>query len=183
MALILASLYALLALQDATPSQGSAQGPREGFIVCPGDRRCPRSNQAGPGASPSYGTFSLRSGFTPDPYTLKLTAGGPLRASSLSSDCSGYVSARPDIQISYSAGSYPLTISASSASPVTLVVNAPDGSWHCSVAQGNGAAVQFTRPASGRYEVWVGTTVAGATAPAEIRVSETPLAPPATPNR
>jgi hypothetical protein len=42
---------------------------------------------------------------------------------------------------------------------VTLLVNAPDGSWYCDDDSGDGtdAAITFSAPQSGQYNIWVGT--------------------------
>ena len=110
--------------------------------------------------APNYGSVSLRAGFTPDPYNINLTAGGNIDVSySVSSDCRGYVTNAPDVELYYSAGSLPLIISTNSSSDTTLVVNGPDGSWYCDDDGGEGlnASLRWNRPMSGAYHIWVGT--------------------------
>ena len=124
---------------------------------------------------PNYGTVNLRAGFTPDPHVVAVRSGGNIDASRVDSDCRGYISAAPDVRVVYSSGSYPLIISASSSSDTTLVVNAPDGSWHCDDdggVNGMNPSIRFNRPASGRYEVWVGTYGTTDTRPAQLHISE-----------
>ena len=126
-------------------------------------------------ARPNYGTATLRSGFTPDPHTTSVRAGGSLDAQRVSGNCRGFISAAPDVRLVYSSGSLPLIISASSRADTTLVINGPDGSWYCDDDGGeNGLnpAVRFNSPPSGRYEIWVGTYRSGSLEPARLTISE-----------
>lgn len=126
-------------------------------------------------ARPNYGTVNLRAGYTPDPHVVAVRSGGNIDASRVGSNCRGYISAAPDVRLVYSSGSYPLIISASSSSDTTLVVNAPDGSWHCDDDGGvNGLnpSIRFNNPGSGRYEIWVGTYGTSDTRPAQLHISE-----------
>ena len=60
---------------------------------------------------PNYGSTRLSSGFTPDPFTKSIRAGGSTQASRVRSDCEGAVSSAPDFQLFYEAGSLDLTFS------------------------------------------------------------------------
>ncbi len=108
---------------------------------------------------PSYGTANLESGFLPDPHVVSVAAGGSQDASGLDFACNGFVATAPDYNLVYTAGdTYDLFISASSTADLTLVVNAPDGSWHCSDDySGLNPGIEFLDPASGLYNIWVGT--------------------------
>jgi len=110
-------------------------------------------------AAPSYGTIDLSAGFSPDPYVRSISAGGRDEVSLGGSDCSGYIQASaPDLDLNYTAGSYPLHIYAKSGTDVTLVVNLPDGSWLCSDdVDGTNPAISLNRPQSGNYNIWIGT--------------------------
>lgn len=121
----------------------------------------------------NYGDYSLSAGFSPDPYSISVTAGGSIDASNIGSPCRGRISNAPDIQLSYSAGSFPLYFRTQSGSDTTLVVNGPDGQWYCDDDSGGGtnAQVTFASPMSGNYDVWVGT-YSGGTASAQIQISE-----------
>ena len=136
---------------------------------------------AGPAAAqdlngrPNYGEVSLESGFTPDPRVVALRAGGSQAASGFRSDCRGFVTSAPDVRLHYDAGSLPLIISVAAAADTTLVVNAPDGSWHCDDdggVTGLNPSVRFNNPGGGRYEIWVGTYRAGVTQEAQLHISE-----------
>ncbi len=108
----------------------------------------------------TYGSETLNAGFTPDPYTVNLTSGGSIQASSISSQCSGSIADAPDFQLTYNAGSMPLILRTDSTSDTTLVVNGPDGRWYCDDdggAEGLNAQLRWGTPPSGTYDIWVGS--------------------------
>jgi S1-C subfamily serine protease len=109
-------------------------------------------------APPSYGTVQLSAGFIPDPHIVALTAGGPDRVPTHGAECVGFVNAAaPDLDLHYQAGDYRLFIHVDSRADTTLVINAPDGSWHCSDdALGLDPLVDFATPLAGLYSIWVG---------------------------
>ncbi len=126
----------------------------------------------------NYGSTTLSGGFTPDPFTVDLYAGGDVsvsRAVSGIGNCQGYVTSAPDYELSFTAGSLDLFISAASSSDTTLVVNAPDGSWWCDDDGGEGGfnpGIEFPNPQSGVYDIWVGTYSDGDPAAARLNISE-----------
>lgn len=123
--------------------------------------------------NPNYGEVRLSSGFSPDPYTVSVTAGGSIDAAKLGSPCTGQISNAPDVQVNYSPGSLPLIFRTASDSDTTLIVNAPDGQWYCDDDGYTdlGAEVRFNSPRSGNYDVWIGT-FGGGTAAATLYVTE-----------
>lgn len=125
-------------------------------------------------ATPSYGQVSLNGGFSPDPYTVSIAAGGSQDASQLGTACWGNIASNPDFNLTFSPGSLPLTISASSSTDTTLVVNAPDGNWYCSDDfSGLNPAIEFAHPQAGLYNIWVGTYSDGSNLPpATLFISE-----------
>lgn len=128
---------------------------------------------------PTYGTVSLNTGYTPDPHTVNLQAGGELNAPdyNLGPGCLGSIAAAPDYRVNYTAGTtFPLAFAASSSADTTLIVNAPDGSWHCNDDYvGLNPQVTFNNPLSGQYDVWVGTYWSGDGYPnATLSVTELP---------
>lgn len=127
------------------------------------------------GLTATYGEVRLNNGFTPDPHRVTLTAGGSIQASSAASDCSGMVAAAPDYQITYAAGSLPLVIRTQSGTDTTLLVNGPGGEWYCDDDSGGGtnAQVRLNKPASGVYDIWVGT-FGSSTASATLLITEVP---------
>lgn len=112
-------------------------------------------------ATPVYGTITLRGGFTPDPTTASVQAGGSSRNPIQGSGCTGYLSlSAPDVDLNYTAGSLPLSISAASGSDISLLVYTPDGRWLC---DDDGAdapldpKLTISNPRSGNYNIWVAT--------------------------
>jgi len=119
--------------------------------------------------APRYGSVTLTSGFAPDPHSVRVSARSELSVSSALSSariedtgdgrCRGHTGAAPDLSVTYSAGSYfPLIVRAIADFDTTLVVNAPDGSWHCDDDSGAGldSELTFRDPLSGRYDIWFG---------------------------
>ncbi len=124
-------------------------------------------------ATATYGSVRLDSGFTPDPHSVSLTAGGSIDASTIGSPCTGSIARAPDYELTYSAGSLPLYIFATASTDTTLVVNGPDGLWYCDDDSNGGTnpQVTFNNPRSGTYDIWVGT-FGGGTASATLNISE-----------
>jgi len=125
---------------------------------------------------PAYGTVNLTSGFTPDPYVVNVASGGRNDAQqTVSSSCRGFIAEAPDVRVNYTAGSYPLIFSVRSNSDTTLVINGPDGRWYCDDDGGNAGmnpALRFGTPASGQYDVWIGTYGNASNQAAQLYVSE-----------
>ena len=127
-----------------------------------------------PRVQPSYGSVSLTSGFTPDPYTTTLIAGGINEASQLGEPCVGMVASAPDFRLNYEAGSLPLYIRSLSEGDTTLAVNAPDGQWYCDDDSGGGLDPQvwLDEPQSGQYDIFVGTFPGTENIDATLEISE-----------
>lgn len=124
-------------------------------------------------ATAAYGEISLSSGFKNDPYRVSVLAGGSLDASVVGDDCSGTIASAPDFQLTYQAGTMPLTFRATSNGDVTLVVNGPNGDWSCDDDSGgdSDAELTFRRPQSGVYDIWVGS-YDGDSLPSELSITE-----------
>lgn len=111
-------------------------------------------------ASPTSGQVRLSEGFPNDPYTVELIAGGNIDASRLGGACVGSIANAPDFRLTYQTnGNLPLTIVAISDGDTTLVINGPDGRWHCDDDSGGdlNPGVLFQSPQSGVYDIWVGS--------------------------
>lgn len=127
---------------------------------------------------PAYGAVDLVSGFTPDPHTVAISAGGAIDASVLNQPgCVGFVAQAPDFRVNWTAGSgsLPLIFSVASDSDTTLVINDAQGNWVCDDdggEQGLNPSVRFEAPASGQYDVWVGTYSEGELQDSTLNVSE-----------
>ncbi|AKF04788.1 hypothetical protein [Sandaracinus amylolyticus] len=116
---------------------------------------------AAPGAAAAGGgaTITIATGFT-DPTITTGTSGGAVEASTLNSECAGWVSSSPDHVIDLQAAMPRLKIMAfgtEADSDVTLVVRKPDGTYLCNDdSDGFHPVVEGEMPA-GRYEVFVGS--------------------------
>ena len=131
-------------------------------------------------APPRYATLDLRAGFQPDPQEVQVEAGGARQADPVGPGCGGWIDfERPDVDVNYVAGTFPLIITATSEADTTIVINDPSGRWLCNDdLQGLNPGVVFERPQSGNYNIWVGTFEQGQTRRAMVRVSEVmPSAP------
>jgi hypothetical protein len=126
---------------------------------------------------PNFGSDDLTSGFTPDPFSAHVVSGGPLDASYLGDDCRGFATAAPDYDITFTAGSLSLLrfyFVADTADDTTIIINAPDGSWHCNDdATGTiDPQYDFEDPASGLYDIWIGSYESGASVSGTFYVTE-----------
>ena len=129
-------------------------------------------------ATPLYGTLNLDAGFTPDPQRVDVQAGGSTNARTLNlgSGCVGYIAtSQPDVRVNYEAGRYDtLSFHVTSNVDTTLIINGPNGQWHCN-DDFDGSVnprVLFNPPGSGQYDIWVGTYQEGRTHSAQLEVSE-----------
>jgi hypothetical protein len=127
-------------------------------------------------ASPSFGQISLNSGFLPDPYRRRVTAGGGNNLANCNSVPGvGWIAVRPDFDLYYTAGGYKLTIAIESSVDTILLINDPNGQWHFnddSPAYGLGAGITFNNPVSGLYDIWIGTYNQGSGIPANLVITE-----------
>lgn len=123
---------------------------------------------------PRYGRLNLSSGFTNDPRSVNLTAGGSEEYSSWQVDVRGYFSlAAPDVTLTYDAGSFDLYIYVESSADTVLLIRQPNGRWvgNDDFADGRNPAYRIVEPRSGEYQIWVGT-YDGGTASARLSISE-----------
>jgi len=138
--------------------------------------------------TPTFGTYTIASGFTPDPVSYTLTAGGTEAASNLQTAAgtpcfAGNIAATPDVRVNYTSGAFPLRFYVSNpGTDTTIAVNAPDGSWHCNDdTVGLQPVIDFPTPLSGQYDIFVGTFAAGAYPEVQLYVTELPAANGPTP--
>ncbi len=105
--------------------------------------------------------ISLTGGFSPDPYTIDVVAGGPNQASTLDSSCSGYVGANPSYRLNFSPGSLGLGIYTLSDIDTTLAIRSPSGIWNCNDDNSNlentlNSGYYFSSPETGIHDIYVG---------------------------
>ena len=116
----------------------------------------------------------LVNGFTPDPYTLLVTARGISPSPLPSAECSGYVnSSSPDITFTYEAGDSPLTVSILGYG-TGLIIHTPGEEFKCVnvVTGGDNPAIKIDQPESGEYAVWVLSQLRNENIRAEMAISE-----------
>ena len=131
-------------------------------------------------ATPTYGTVTLASGFPDDPKVVAVQSGGTVDSAALNSQphagtCAGNIATPPDVRLMYTSGQLPLIISVDSQSDTTLVINGPDGHWSCDDDSGQGPlnpSVRYEHPASGQYDIWIGTYGGTDLHPAQLNISE-----------
>ena len=125
-------------------------------------------------AAPRFGTVSLSSGFTPDPWTAKVEAGGEMDVGPLGGRCIGFIDgSKPDYDLNFQSGKYQLSVYAIASADVSLVVYTPDGRWVCDDdTSGTNPQILLNNPVSGNYNIWVGTHSRGAVADAVLGVTE-----------
>lgn len=108
---------------------------------------------------PYFGILALAAGFSDDPRTVEVNAGGTQPNPLSGVGCAGSIGTAPDVVVDYEAGGYDLTFSAASDTDLTLVVRTPGGAYYCDDDGGDGTnpRIDVEAPASGAYQVWVGT--------------------------
>jgi hypothetical protein len=118
----------------------------------------------GRGRSTSTETITIAGpGFTPDPTTSSGQAGGAMHASTLAPNdgCAGTIPNEPQHMLRVGAPLPLLRVLVNSAEDMTLVVRAPDGTFHCNDDSGdpsNGLnpMIDITNATAGDYAIYVG---------------------------
>lgn len=141
--------------------------------------------QPDPNLKPTFGSVKLNAGFLPDPFTIDLQAGGNIRTKL--GGVNAYVAKAPDFSLHYTKGKYPLSFTVKSTGDTTLLINLPDSSWIANDDGGGGLdpLIRIAEPASGRYDIYVGTyqkdLVAATLHITELEIAKKPQ-PPIDPN-
>jgi hypothetical protein len=127
--------------------------------------------QVNPNLPPTYGAVTLKSGFTPDPFSKQVVAGGVNQTNQ--GGVKAWVANAPDFQLNFTAGKLPLTIHVVSDADTTLLINLPDGTWIADDDSGGklNPLLRFATPQSGRYDIYVGTVTKG-NPPATLFITE-----------
>jgi hypothetical protein len=117
--------------------------------------------------------LALRAGFTPDPRTLTMKAGGDIEVDM--GECTyGYIAESAAMGIEYTAGSLDLYVYAESDGDTMLLIETPSGGVLCdddSYGSLN-PLIHVEDPESGLYLVFVGSYSQGAFQEATVYVSE-----------
>jgi hypothetical protein len=120
---------------------------------------------------PAFGTVNLHAGFTQDPWRRTVRAGGDFHNRR---NCNGWFATAPDYRLQYTASSsWNLSIFVRASGDTVLLVNDPNGNWHCNDDfNGQNPGLTFAGPRSGQYDIWVGTWNRPRVRNAVIHVSE-----------
>lgn len=124
-----------------------------------------------------FGSTSLRAGFTPDPFTIEILAGGSVDVSYLGGECAGFAARSPDFVLDWSGSSSELRIlfeADDADDDPTLTVQLPGGEWVCDDDAGLtlNPMVTLPSPREGRYTVWVGSYESGGYIDGTLKVTE-----------
>ncbi len=108
------------------------------------------------------GIVNLSGGFLPDPHVVDIVPGGDTQVEDLGAGCAGYIYAsQPDLKVVLDSASSQFGIFVNSNIDTTLVINDPNGGWHCNddaeFLTNSNPGVLFSKPANGTYDIWVGT--------------------------
>jgi hypothetical protein len=131
-----------------------------------------RAETQDPAGKPTFGAVALKAGFTPDPFTKELTAGGSIKTNL--GGVTAWVAKNPDFRLNYTAGNIALTIHAESDSDTTLLINLPDGTWIADDDSGGNLnpLIKLKAPKSGQYDIWVGSFKEGVLPKATLKITE-----------
>lgn len=127
-------------------------------------------------AAPYFGSHTIYPTFDNRTVNISVTGGGSInvRDAGLPSQCTGYVSSAPDVEIDLRGGT-DLYLYFVSGSDATLIVNDPYGNWYCDDDSYGGGSpmVIFRGAATGIYDIWVGRYgSSGTTQPGTLYIGE-----------
>jgi hypothetical protein len=113
-----------------------------------------------PESPPLFGSASLESGFSPDPYRAEAEAGGSVDTADFSPAC-GYTSFHPVFALDWQASDTEpflrLFFTPDDDIDTTLLVHTPGDEWLCE----ENAALDLPSASSGEYAIWLGTREKG----------------------
>lgn len=128
------------------------------------------------GSSSNFGRTSLSPGFTPDPFRVSIVSGGALTVSSLglASGCVGYATSDPDYILDLTGNTSFLAIYNEGDGDTGLVVNDPNGAWHCDDDSHSGTdpRISLYNAPAGQYDVWVTSYSSGDNISGTLHVTE-----------
>lgn len=111
------------------------------------------------GSDSNYGAAKLSAGFSPDPHQVSITSGGSLDVGdmNLGSGCVGYGTRNPDFILNVGAGMSFLRFYNEGNGDTGLVINDPNGRWHCDDDShtGTNPMVSIENASGGQYDIWV----------------------------
>jgi len=108
-------------------------------------------------------SINPEAGFPLDPFMMTLQGGGPVEASTIAKECKGHVTKNPTVSVDYKGKADMLKVFFYSDGDPTLIVQTPDGKVLCNDntnAVLRDPTVTLSKPAKGRYDIWVGSALA-----------------------
>ena len=160
----------------ATPAETDEASASPAESAAPSEEPSAGADELDPSLASNFGSTDLTAGFSPDPFSVDLVSGGPIDASYLGNGCRGSATPSSDYDVTYTAGGQSLLrfYFVAETADTTLIVNAPDGSWHCNDdAPGTiDPMVDFANPDSGRYDIWIGSYETGTENAGTLYVTE-----------
>ena len=108
---------------------------------------------------------------------VDIVPGGEDQTGDMGAGCSGYIyAASPDLELTIDRDFRPLGIFVDADVDTTLVINDPDGNWHCNddaddLANSN-PGLSFSKPKAGIYDIWVGTYNSGESGNGKLVVTQ-----------
>lgn len=129
----------------------------------------------------NFGSVRLRAGFTPDPYRVRVTAGGPVSvlyvtagATSTGNECTGYASSAPDYKLNWSGRSGRLEFDFDGDGDTVMIIRTPDGDWYCNDDGGRSynPEITFRNPDTGTYAIWIASYNRGRHYDGVLEISE-----------
>ncbi len=107
-------------------------------------------------AAPLQGTITLESGFSPDPWPHSVQLNPNIDLENF--NYFGFTTSPPTVHLEYSAGSFPLYLSAKAGNDLVMLVYGPDNQWYFNDdLEGYNPGIEFESPESGTYMIWVGS--------------------------
>lgn len=130
--------------------------------------------------SSNYGTLEIGTALEPDPLRAQGRSGGPVEAATWDEACAGFVSELPDHLLAVEGEMDVRVLAHSPGSDVTLIVQAPDGSYQCADDDVESDPVLTLSLTAGEYKVWVGNKEREALSPYLLGVTQHDDVQPAT---
>ena len=134
-----------------------------------------------PMSMPNFGTATLTTGFTPDPYVVDVISGGyvDVTALNLGYDCEGFATEAPDFRLNWTGGGTEIGIYFSSAmgEDATLIISDAYGKWLCNDDYSTSdnpldPAIFINAATSGQYDIWIGSYSATDRIAGQLRIVE-----------
>jgi len=116
--------------------------------------------------------INLATGFMPDPQRYAGQSGGPVQATTVQSDCRGWIPTQPSFILQTQTGFRFLRVFAESGQDTTLMIRGVSQTWCADDSYGQNPAVDLRSLPPGRYDIYVGSYSQGTVAPFQLGLTE-----------